>query len=261
MGIQNLFVGLPNLVSGLIILLIGLILGKITGWLILKIGKLMGIEHFSSGTNKLLHKIGYFKSSINFMSDVAKWAVYLYFIGISTEILLGKQVLSNMFVSFTAFLPKVVLTVIIFVIGLILADLLGNIAGRLTMLLRISSKEKNTLSVILSVTTKAIVVLGTIAISVDILGIYSNVFTIVFAVSLIALFVFVLVGMKDIALNLFAGIYLHTLSNFRKGTVIEINGIKGTIKEIGLIHTVLNTSKGEFTIPNYKFMENNFLVR
>ena len=62
-------------------------------------------------------------------------------------------------------------------------------------------------------------------------------------------------GTKELSRNMISGAYLK--GQLHSGTHIEFNNIKGNIKHIGIINTIIETSDGEkYHIPNSSFAEN-----
>ncbi len=252
---------LPQIFTAIIFLVAGIIIGKITKWIIVKIGKITGLDKLSKGTDKILHKFGYTKTTSELIGDLIKWVIYVMFIGAAAHVIFGEQLLAKAFVSIAVYLPKVILSAIIIISGLVFGDVLGNVVGNLIEKSPIKLKEKSMISAISSGLMKILIFLIAITIALDIVGIYVGVLTAGFTIVFLAIVLFALIGSRDLALNIFAGIYLQSSGNFRKGITIEFDNKKGKIKEIGLIYTVLDSNKNEIQIPNYLFMKKSCVIK
>jgi len=252
---------LPQLITAITLLVLGFIFGKTTKWIINKLGKISNIDKISQGTDKIIHKIGYAGSTINFVGDMVKWVIYSIFIIASANVIFGQELLTRAFVSLTMYLPKVILSAIVIIAGLIFGDVIGNVVSNLIENSSLKLKEKNILAFVSSLVTKVLIVLAAFIIALDIVGLYVEVLTVIFAILSLAVMLFVLIGTKDLAVNIFAGIYLQSLSNFRKGMTIEFDGKRGVIKEVGLVYTTILYNKNEIQIPNYLFMKKSYVIR
>ena len=252
---------LPDVITGIILLILGFVFGKISKKIIVKFGEITKLDKLSSGTDKLIHKVGYFGTTFEFIGDIVKWVIYLVSAGGAFQIIFGEQLISQAVGVFMTYLPKVALATIIILLGLLVGDILGNFVSKLINKSSMSLREKGFLASISSFFVKVLSVLFAAAIAFDLISIYPEIFTVVFATIFVAITLFILIGTKDLAINFFAGLYLQSTSDFRKGMHVEVSGKKGTIKEIGAIYTTISSGKGEIQIPNYIFMRQAFVVK
>ncbi len=246
---------LPQIVIALALLFAGFLIGDLLKKGIIKLGEITGFNRISKSTTNILQRFGYRKSTIEFIGELAKWIVFLFFVGAAIQYGFGEQILTQTLGAIANYFPKVVLAVIIIVIGLVLSDILGNMASGLVKNLFPKLKDKNLISFFSGGITKVLVFLIGVIIALDVLGIYVDVLTIGFAVIFFSVTLIVIVGSRDFLLNAFSGIYIQSVSSLRKGTEIEFENKKGRIKEIGLIHTILEMDKKEVHIPNHLFMK------
>ena len=262
-GIENIFnsYNLPDVVIGLIILILGYIFGKISKKIIVKFGSITKLDKLSSGTDKLIHKIGYYGTTFSFIGDIVKWVVYIVFAGGAAQIIFGEQLISRAIGIFMNYLPKVALATIIILLGLLIGDIFGNLIGKLVNKSGIKLKEKGFIASISAFFVKVLSILFASAIAFDLISIYPEIFTVVFTIIFAAITLFVLIGTKDLAINFFAGIYLQSIGEFKKGMQVEISGKKGIIKDIGAVYTTISSGKEEIHVPNYLFMKQAFVVK
>ena len=257
-GIMNY---VPEIILATILLLVGFLVGKLAKHFIIKIGEVTGFDNISKSTDKILRRFGYRKSTMEFIGELSKWVIFLFFVGITMQYVFGEQILTETLTSIAVYFPKVILAAIIIIIGIILSDVFGNLAKGLAENLFPKLKDKNLISFFSGGITKLMVFLISIIIALDVLGIYVEVFTAAFAIILISISLIIIIGSRDLFLNAFAGIYIQSTGNLRKGMEIEFENKKGKIKEIGLIQTVIEINKEEIQIPNHLFMKKICTIR
>lgn len=164
-------------------------------------------------------------------------------------------------------LDKVVVAVLVFLIGFIIAKLLGRFVERILREAEINSFAPNFLkgveidSIIAHIVEYAVYA-GTIILTINRLGL-TKVFT--YAVALGLFFLFILsfiLGVKDFLPNLFAGISIIRKKKFKKGQIIFVDGIEGVVQEINLQEIIIITKKGDkIFVPNSYILKNNLLVK
>ncbi len=251
----------PQIINFFIVLVLGFICGRVSRWIVVKFSSIFDLPKFTRGTDKLIHKLGYSGNTIEMIADLFKWTIYILFIGIAIQVAFGEKFLTNLFVSFTTYIPKLVIAVIFLIAGFIFGDILGSIVGGLIEKSPLKSEERGIASSVSAKVTKWITVIASFIIALEVVGIHTEILTVWFGVILIAIALFVIVGTKDLALNLFAGIYLQALPDFRKGFTIEFEGRKGIIKNVGLVYTTILHGKSEVQVPNYLFMKKSFVIK
>ncbi len=252
---------IPELILAAIIVLVGFVVGKILKEIIIKIGEISGFDKISKGTNKILKKFGYRKSTIEFIGELVKWVVFILFFGAAIQYIFGEQIFTQTITSIGGYFPKVLLAIVVIIIGLILSDIFGSISKGLVKNLFPKLKDKNILVFFSGGLTKLLIFLISIIIALDILGIYVDVFTAAFAILLFTISLILIIGSRDLFLNAFAGIYIQSVGNLRRGMEIEFDKKKGVVKEIGLIHTTLEIKEEEIQIPNHLFMKKICTIR
>lgn len=252
---------LPQIILATILLLVGFVVGKILRYGVIKLGEITGFDKMSSSTNKVLRKFGYKKSTLEFVGGFIMWVTFLLFVGAAIQYVFGEQILTQTLTSIAIFFPKFIIAVVVIILGLILGDVFGNIAKGLTENLFPKLKDKNVISFFSGGITKSLIFLISIIIALDVLGIYVEVFTMGFAIILLSISLVIIVGSKDLLLNAFAGMYIQSSGNIRKGMEIEFDNNKGKIKDIGIIHTKIEMKKEEVQIPNHLFMKKVCKVR
>jgi preprotein translocase subunit YajC len=114
----------PKIVAALILLGIGLLIGRIIGWIVKKVAEKMNLDRYWSrtGIGESVSRAGWNLTRI--ISVAARWFVYLFFISAAVNVLEFTQ-LSQAINDVWLWIPNVVAFIIILVIGALIADFVG----------------------------------------------------------------------------------------------------------------------------------------
>jgi hypothetical protein len=114
----------PKIVAALILLGIGLLVGRIIGWVVKKVAQKMNLDRYwnRTGIGESVSKAGWNLTRI--ISVAARWFVYLFFISAAVNVLEFTQ-LSQAINDVWLWIPNVVAFIIILVIGALIADFVG----------------------------------------------------------------------------------------------------------------------------------------
>lgn len=160
---------------------------------------------------------------------------------------IGKQI--------ALFSPKLLISIVIFLIFCVVAWILKKIVLKLASKATDSDKVKvlrlagSTLKIVI-ILVGLIIALGTLGINVTamITGLGLTGFALGFA-------------LKDALSNILAGILILFYQPFRCGDRIKISGCEGVVKNINLRYTVLESGDEEFLIPNSTCFTNWIAVK
>jgi hypothetical protein len=114
----------PKIVAALILLGIGLVVGRAIGWVVKKVAEKMNLDTYWSrtGIGESVSRAGWNLTRI--ISVAARWFVYLFFISAAVNVLEFTQ-LSQAINAVWLWIPNVAAFVIILVIGSLIADFVG----------------------------------------------------------------------------------------------------------------------------------------
>ena len=114
----------PKIVAALILLGIGLLVGRIIGWVVKKVAQKMNLDRYwnRTGIGESVTRAGWNLTRI--ISVAARWFVYLFFISAAVNVLEFTQ-LSQAINDVWLWIPNVVAFIIILVIGALIADFVG----------------------------------------------------------------------------------------------------------------------------------------
>src|ERR671923_515219 len=114
----------PKIVAALILLGIGLLVGRVIGWIVKKVAEKMNLDRYWSrtGIGESVSRAGWNLTRI--ISVAARWFVYLFFISAAVNVLEFAQ-LSQAINNVWLWIPNVAAFIIILVIGSLIADFVG----------------------------------------------------------------------------------------------------------------------------------------
>ncbi len=251
---NNFLEFLPQLLKGILFLIIG--------WLIIKvilyvIKKALGFSNIDSLPEKLNIDEIFGESSIKIQPTkiivtAIKWILILVFIIVGSE-LLGLRMVSEQLSNLIGYIPKLISALVIFAVGIYVANLVknaltstfksleltgGNLIGNIAFYI---------IAIIVSVTALNQAGINTDLITSNlsiILGSILAAFTISFGL-----------GSRDVIKRLLFGYYSR--KNLQVGQKIKTNGMEGVIESIDNICVVLVTEKGKVVLPINSIVDNN----
>jgi hypothetical protein len=114
----------PRIIAALILLGIGLVVGRAIGWVVRKVAEKMNLDRYwnRTGIGESVSRAGWNLTRI--ISVAARWFVYLFFISAAVNVLEFTQ-LSEAINNVWLWIPNVIAFIIILVIGAIIADFVG----------------------------------------------------------------------------------------------------------------------------------------
>lgn len=200
---------------------------------------------------------------VEIIGEFIKYAIYLATIIIIFD-QLGITMARDMLIGVWNYLPNIVATFLILVIGAMVAEVVGNVARLSARSLGLDDLFKeagNALlpSSLISMVFKYFIYLISITIALTQLGFQTLLLTIIVgsAAIIITLFVFSLIafGLKDMMPNVLAGVFIRSSGFVKLGQKIEIKEFKGKVVKIGLLATVIQNKDEILKIPNSKIIE------
>ena len=114
----------PKIIAALVLLGIGLLVGRIIGWAVKKVTEKMNVdEHWNrTSIGESVSRSGWSLSKI--ISTAARWFVYLFFISAAVNVLQFQQ-LSQAINAVWLWIPNVIAFIIVLGVGAIIADFVG----------------------------------------------------------------------------------------------------------------------------------------
>lgn len=195
---QRLIEFLPNLLSAIIIFIIGLVLGWILKYIIFQLSKLLHLDGlcYKIGITEAFGKVGIKETPAKLLSRLFYWLVVIIFIIIALHAL-RVPAIEELLGEFFLYLPNIFVAAILIIIGYIL----GNFLGRAALIAAVNAGMR--FASLLSKGVKTIIILFAFAMALEQLGIGRDTvvvaFTILFGGIVIALSLAFGLGGKDLA--------------------------------------------------------------
>jgi len=114
----------PKVIAALILLGIGLLVGRVVGWVVKKVAEKMNVdEHWNrTSIGESVSRSGWSLSKI--ISTASRWFVYLFFISAAVNVLQFQQ-LSEAINAVWLWIPNVIAFIVVLGVGAIIADFVG----------------------------------------------------------------------------------------------------------------------------------------
>lgn len=229
------------------ILLAGYLLGTFAKKLILKLGQITGLARITEKTaaGMTLKEAGYRGTFIDLCANLVKWFIYLGALTVVLKIA-GFEGLYAFLGKITIFLPTLLAALVVIILGLIFAEFFGRLSFELIS--RISVHQSREVTIMISRIVQLVVGFIVLILALQVLGISSNVLTIILIILLLTTAIIFVMSVKDMLPNIVAGMYLS--SKLKEGDKLNLDKIKGRVEKVAALATIIKTSKGRIRIPN-----------
>jgi len=133
---------IPNIIGAFIVLLVGWIISKLISKGLQSVFRSLKIDHLGEKINEtdFAHKANFNVNLSTFLSKLAYYVLMLIFLMAATEVL-GMSVVSNMVSDLIGYLPRLLSALVLFVLGIYLAEFVKNIVLATCNALGISSAK------------------------------------------------------------------------------------------------------------------------
>lgn len=245
---DSLIAFLPKLILALIVYAIGLLVARLTEFLVKRL-----INYLNSLINeKLRDKIQHinFGTSPTFISKTSFWIILIFFLILGTEIL-GFSIITNWLGSVLRYSPNILAAILIVFVGIIGGRVVAEIITAATA--RVAITYGHVLGKIIQYT----IIITSIIIAVDQVGVdiafLTQLVNILLAALLFGAALAFGLGAKTSVSNILASFYIHKI--YKEGDHVKISVIEGRIIKIGTTSVLLETKTGHVNIPAKKFSE------
>jgi Conserved TM helix/Mechanosensitive ion channel len=241
---------LPQLAGALILLVVGLLLAKLAGWLVRRGLRAAGVDDLAERwrVNETLARAG-LQGSLAGVTAVAVRVILSVIVVFAALMLLGLEPLSQSLNEALLFLPNVIAAAAIVLAGVVLAGLVRERVDRLTYQMDFPVP----LGQLAQIATLAIFAISAAAQ----LGVSAGVLVLVVAIVLAAVagtFAIAFgLGGREVARALNAGRFVREA--YQVGQTIQVGEWRGRIVAIEPDATVLGTDDGRVRVPNHLLLE------
>lgn len=247
---------IPKLINGLIILLVGYLVARVVRWILRLILRHTRFDPLveRTGITGSMRGLGITTPLSDILAQTV-FALLLISFFITATRLMGLLAVSQLLERVLTFLPNGIAALIVFLIGGIVAQFVGNLATSVCSAAGLSYAKRlgNILQYVISVFV-VILALGVLGIDTAIL---ITAVTILIAAFGLAVGLALGLGARHIVLHVLAGYYVR--QRFPVGQPIEFNQVSGEVAGIGGVNTLVSTTEGTVVFPNGMLLDS--LVR
>jgi small-conductance mechanosensitive channel len=238
---------IPNLVNGLIILLVGYLIARLVRWIVAAVLRRLKFDPLieRTGITGSLRGLGVKTPLSEIFAQTLFTLLLLSFLITSTR-LMGLGAVAQLLENLLNFLPNIIAAAIIFLLGGVVAQFVGNLVttlgttGGVTYAARLGRIIQYLISLFV-----VVLALGQLGIDTAILV---TAITIVIAAFGLALGLALGLGARGVVHNILAGYYMR--QRFPVGRLISYFDVRGEVSAVGGVSTVVRTSDGDVVIPN-----------
>ena len=252
---QSILEFLPNLIGAIIIIISGILLAYCLRALIRHLTK--NLDRFIS-TERIqdgLKRIGIERSVSEMIGRVVFWIILLFCLTVATETL-GLPVVTTWLSGIAMYLPRILAAILISIVGFAGSVLLRDIIVGATFSANITYGN------VLAKLTQASVILISLLVAIEHIGIsisvLTSVITIVIGAILFGMALAFGLGARVSISNILASYYLQ--KTYRIGHKVKIDNTTGSIVQITPIAVILETSDGQVLVPASSFSEMTSLL-
>jgi small-conductance mechanosensitive channel len=243
---------IPNLVNGLIILLVGYLIARVVRWIFAASLRRLRFDPLveRTGITGSLRGLGV-KTPLSQLVAQTVYALLLLSFFITATRLMGLEAVARLLEQLLNFLPNIIAALIIFLLGGIAAQFVGNLitAAAAGAGLNAPGRLGRLVQYLLSV---FVVVLALGELGVD-TAILVTTLTILIAAFGLAIGLALGLGARGVVWHILAGYYMR--QRFPSGQPIAFEQVRGQVSGVGGVNTVVTTAEGDVVIPNGALLE------
>lgn len=243
---------IPNLINGLIILIVGYLIARVVRWLLATILRRIHFDPLveRTGITGAIRGLGVKTPLSTFVAQTVFALLLISFLITATR-LMGLEAVALLLERLLNFLPNIIAALIVFLIGGIAAQFTGNLVtvlatgGGLVYGARVGRLVQYLISVFV-----VIFALGVLGLDTSILV---TALTIALAAFGLAVGLSLGLGARTVVQHVLAGYYLR--QRFAIGQRIAVAQIDGEVSGIGGVNTLVSTTEGTTVVPNTILLE------
>lgn len=248
---STIFAYLPSILGSVLLVVVGWVVAGLLRRLTRHLAS-RGMESLArtKAVQERVARSTSYQSVPDVSARVVYWTVLLFFLAAAVEAL-GLPAVSRMLAIATAYLPRILAGILIVFAGLWAGEALRALLSRSAKRAGIAQAE------LLGKAVQVLVMLVTVIIAVDQVGINSTVLIItlatVFAATFGAAALAFGLGARATVSNIIAAHYLR--NTYHTGDQIRIGGLQGRIVEITTTTVLLESEEGQTLVPAHRFSE------
>lgn len=248
---------LPTIAGAILLLLFGWLVSKLISGLVRRALKAAKFDELTDkvGADKLLSKIKVESGASWFVSKLVYWLLILVFITATADVL-GWDMVTAGIASFFAYLPTLLVALVILVVGLFIAEKIKGVTLATTESIGVSGAKA--ISNIVYYLLLVIVVISALnQAGVDTSLITSHL-TILFGSLLLAFAISYGLASKDIVSNMLSSYYGK--GKYKVGQVLKIGEIQGEVIQIDSLSITIKHESGKVVFPTSKLLTQEIVI-
>ena len=243
---------LPDVVNGLIVLLLGYLIARIVAWLVRLVLTRTGIDDLSErhGIPGGLRGLGIGLTPSRLIAQTVFGLLFLAF-AITAMRVMRFETVAVLLERLLDFLPNAIAALLVFLLGSLVARLAGNwvslmaAAGGLGYARQLGSLVQYVVALFVIV-----LALGVLGIQV---GLLVTAITIMIGAFGLAIALALGLGARTIVYHILAGYYVR--QRYQPGQTITLGQMSGQVSGTGSVNTVVTTNQGSTIVPNGVLLE------
>jgi small-conductance mechanosensitive channel len=162
----------------------------------------------------------------------------------------GLEFFNELMQRVVSYMPNLILALLIFIVGIVVAEKVGD------FVLGLAEDEKVPRFWLLGNLVRYTIYLLVVIMALSQMGISTEVLVIVTGAIFATIGLTVVVGMRDVALNVVAGMHLLYEQTLCVGDTIKVGDHEGIVEDIGYVKSIVKTRDGAYVvIPNSELMK------
>ncbi len=247
----------PIIISAIVILLVGWVISKLSARIVLKALEMIKLDDILNriGLDKMLAKIKDGLSAAKILSKAMYYILMLLFVTSAAQVL-GWDMITNGIASFISYLPTLSVALVIFIVGVYIAELIKNMIYTAANSIGVSGAKAiaNIVYYLLFIFI-AITALNQAGVDTDIIT--SNI-TLILGSILLAFAISYGFASRNLVSNLLSSYYGK--GKFKEGQRIRIGDAEGTIIKIDSISVTLQQEKQQMVFPSRRLVEEDVII-
>jgi small-conductance mechanosensitive channel len=243
---------LPDVVNGLIVLIVGYVIARIVGWLVRLVLTRAGLDDLSErrGIGSGLRGLGIGLTPSRLIAQTVFGLLFLSF-AITAVRLMRFETVAVLLERLLDFLPNVIAALMVFLLGSMVARLAGNWVSLIAAASSLGyARQLGSLVQYVVTLFVMVLALGVLGIQV---GLLVTAITIMIGAFGLAIGLALGLGARTIVYHILAGYYVR--QRYQPGQTITLGQISGEVSGTGSVNTVVTTDEASTIVPNGVLLE------
>lgn len=243
---------IPNLINGLIILIVGYLIARIVRWILSTALRRLRFDPLveRTGITGSLRGLGVRAPLSQIVAQTIFTLLLLSFLITATR-LMGLEAVARLLEQLLTFLPNIIAALIVFLLGGVVAQFVGN------LITTVAAGSGLAYGARLGRIVQYLISLFVVVLALGVLGIDTSILvtalTIAIAAFGLALGLALGLGGRSVVQHILAGYYMR--QRLPAGRQIALDQVRGEISGVGNVNTLVTTSDGVVVIPNSLLLE------